>query len=172
MAGRVGPGRPLRCAIVSVAERLKQLDLELPPPPRPLGAYVPTVSVGTLVFTSGQLPVRDGQLTAVGKVPAEVSLAEAAEAARQATLNALAAVANEIGGLDNVAQIVRLNVFVASCPGFADQATVANGASKLLTALFGDPGKHTRCAIGAAELPLNAPVELDLLVHRRGPAVP
>ena len=106
--------------------------------------------------------MKDGLLTATGKIPAEVSIPEAQLAARQALLNALSALRVEAGTLDNVSRIVRLNVLVNSSPGFTDQAQVANGASDLLLELFGDAGRHTRTAVGAAELPLGAPVELDI----------
>jgi enamine deaminase RidA (YjgF/YER057c/UK114 family) len=152
---------------MTIADRLEALGLQLPPAPKPVGLYLPAVRTGNLVFTSGQLPLKDGKLLAEGKVPTEVTLEQAARCAAQAALNALAVVAAEIGGLDRVVRIVRVNVFVASWPSFADQARVANGASELLGELFGDAGRHTRCAIGAAELPLNAPVELDLVVEVR-----
>ncbi len=145
--------------------KLRELKLDLPAPAAPVGAYVPTVRTGQLIFTAGQLPFRQGRLIATGKVPTDVALEDAQAAARQACLNALAAVRAQAGSLDAVAQVVRLNVFVNSAAGFTDQALVANGASDLLLAVFGDAGKHTRCAIGAAELPLNAPVELDLIVE-------
>lgn len=150
---------------MTLADRLRDLGLMLPPAPKPVGLYAPAVRSGRLVLTSGQLPTRDGELVAVGKVPADVSVEQAALAARQAALNALAAVAAEADGLDRVARVLRLNVFVNSAAGFVDQAKVANGASQLLVDLFGDAGRHTRCAIGAAELPLNAAVELDLTVE-------
>jgi enamine deaminase RidA (YjgF/YER057c/UK114 family) len=150
---------------MTVADNLRRLGLSLPAAPKPVGAYLPAVRTGNLIFTSGQLPLRDGKLIAAGKVPADVPAPLAYEAARQAALNALAVIHEHAGGLDNVARVVRLNVFVASSPGFTDQAKVANGASELLVDLFGDAGRHTRCAIGAAELPLNAPVELDLVVE-------
>jgi enamine deaminase RidA (YjgF/YER057c/UK114 family) len=120
---------------------------------------------GNLVFTAGQLPGREGKLVATGKVPTDVSLEAAQKAAQVAVLNALAAVVGVAGSLDCVRRIVRLNCFVNSAAGFTDQAKVANGASELLTAIFGEAGKHSRCAIGAAELPLNAPLELDLVVE-------
>jgi enamine deaminase RidA (YjgF/YER057c/UK114 family) len=123
------------------------------------------VRAGQVIYTSGQLPTVAGKLTAAGKVPADVSLEAAQAAARQAALNALAAVRSQIGSLDQVQRIVRLNVLVNSSPGFTGQAKVADGASELLLSIFGDAGRHTRCAIGAAELPLNAPVELDLIVE-------
>ncbi len=150
---------------MSASDKLRELGLTLPPAAAPVGAYVPTVRAGGLIFTSGQLPMADRKLTATGKVPTDVSLADAQAAAAQAVLNALAAVAAETGSLDAIARVVRLNVFVNSSPGFTDQAKVANGASDLLLAIFGDAGRHTRCAIGAAELPLDAPVELDLIVE-------
>jgi len=150
---------------MTIEARLGELGIVLPPAPAPVGAYVPAVRTGTLVYTSGQIPLRDGHLIAAGKVPTEVSVEAAADAARQAALNALAVLDAEVGGLDNIARIVRVNVFVASAPGFTGQATVANGASELLAAVFGDAGRHTRCASGAAELPLNAPVELDIIAE-------
>ncbi|MCP4379773.1 MAG: RidA family protein [bacterium] len=143
-------------------QKLQSLGIELPPTAAPVGAYVPVVQTGSLAITSGQLPMKDGSLMARGKVPADVSVPEAQLAARQALLNALSALRSEIGTLENVSRIVRLNVLVSSSPGFTDQAKVANGASDLLLEVFGDIGKHTRTAIGAAELPLNAPVELDI----------
>ncbi len=149
---------------MSIENHLRELGLALPPVPQPVGAYVPGVRVGGLVYTSGTLPMVDGKLVATGRVPDAVPVEQAARAARQAVLNALAVVAEQAGGLDRVARIVRLNVFVNSEPGFGAQATVANGASELLLELFGEAGRHTRCALGAAALPLNAPVELDLVV--------
>ena len=142
---------------------IKELGIELPPAAAPVGAYVSCVRAGGLVFTAGQLPTKDGRLIAAGKVPTDVPLETAQAAARQACLNALAAVRAELGSLDAVARVLRLNVFVNSADGFTDQAKVANGASQLLVEIFGESGKHTRCAVGAAELPLNAPVELDLV---------
>ena len=152
---------------MTITERLTELNITLPPAPKPVGSYVPAARTGNLVFTSGQLPMLDGKLTAEGKVPTGVSLEAAAAAARQAALNALAVAADAAGGLDNIARIIRVNVFVASGPGFTDQAQVANGASDLLVDIFADAGRHTRCALGAAELPLNSPVELDMIVEVR-----
>jgi enamine deaminase RidA (YjgF/YER057c/UK114 family) len=152
---------------MNIAENLERMGLELPPVPEPVGSYVPAVASGHLIFTAGQLPVKDGALTAVGKVPSEVSIAEAKLAARQAALNALAAAASVAGGVEKINRIVRVNVFVACADGFDAQAEVANGASELLGELFGDAGRHSRCAIGAAMLPKNAPVELDLICEAR-----
>jgi enamine deaminase RidA (YjgF/YER057c/UK114 family) len=143
-------------------QKLQSLEIDLPAPAAPVGAYVAAVRTGNLVFTAGQLPMKDGSLTAAGKIPADVSLADAQLAARQALLNALSALRAEVGSLDKVSRIVRLNVLVNSSPGFTDQAKVANGASDLLLEVFGPAGVHTRTAVGAAELPLNASVELDI----------
>ncbi len=145
--------------------RLAELGLTLPPPSTPIGAYVPAVRSGKLVFTAAQLPMKDGKLTAAGKVPTDVPLEAAQAAAAQAVLNALAAAKTAAGSLEAIARVVRLNVFVNSAPGFTDQPKVANGASELLVKLFGDAGRHSRCAVGAAELPMNSPVELDLIVE-------
>jgi enamine deaminase RidA (YjgF/YER057c/UK114 family) len=153
--------------LMTITQRLATLDITLPSAPVPVGSYVPALRIGNLVFTSGQLPMRDGRLIAAGKVASEVSVEDAAAAARQAALNALAVAADVAGGVDSIARIIRVNVFVASAAGFTDQATVANGASDLLVDIFGDRGRHTRCALGAAELPLNSPVELDMIVELR-----
>ena len=146
-------------------EQLRALGLELPPAPKPVGAYVPAVRTGNLVFVSGQLPMKDGKLMATGHVGREVTLAEAQACARQAALNALAVVAAEIGGLAKVARIVRITGHVASAPRFTDQAKVLNAASELLAQVFGDAGRHSRAAVGTAELPLGAPVELEMIVE-------
>ncbi len=148
---------------MSAEAKLRELGFELPAAPEPVGAYVPAVRVGNLVFTSGQLPTKDGKLIAEGKVPEDVAVEAAQFAARQGCLNALAAVAAEAGGLDAITRIVRLNVFVNSTRGFTDQAKVANGASEMLEIVF--KRGHTRCAVGVAELPMDAPVELDMIVE-------
>jgi len=150
---------------MTVRDKIRQLGIELPPPPAPVGAYVPVVRTGGVIYTSGQLPTVGGQLIVEGKVPADVPLRAAQAAAAQAALNALAAIEAELGSLDDILRIVRVNVFVNSSAGFTDQAGVANGASEMLMQIFGDCGRHTRCAVGAAELPLNSPVELDLIVE-------
>jgi len=126
---------------------------------------VPAVRSGNLLYTAGQLPMAGGKLIAIGKVPTDVNMEEAHLAARQALLNALSAARGELASLDKIARIVRLNVFVSSAPGFTDQAKVANGASEMLLEIFGQAGRHTRCAIGAAELPLNATVEIDMIAE-------
>ncbi len=146
-------------------ERLRKLGFSLPKAPTPVGSYVPFVRTGDLVFVSGQLPMRDGQLALRGKVGSTVSVDQAAEAAGVALLNALAQVAVAVGGLANVGQVVRMGVFVNSAAGFTDQAKVANGASDLLVGIFGDAGRHARAAVGVNELPLDASVEIELLVQ-------
>ena len=149
---------------MNVQQKVKELGLELPPPPQPVGAYVQAARTGNLVYTAGQIPTREGKLISSGKVPTDVSLEQAQAAARQAVLNGLAAISTVVP-LDSIRRVVRMNVFVHSAPGFTEHAKVGNGASELLVAIFGEAGRHTRCAIGAAELPLSAPVELDLLVE-------
>jgi enamine deaminase RidA (YjgF/YER057c/UK114 family) len=151
-----------------IEQRLAELGVELPAPASPVGAYVPAVRSGQLVFTSGQLPMVGGKLLASGKVGQDCSLEQAQACARQAALNALAAVRSVTGSLDVVTRIVRLNVFVNSGPDFTDQAKVANAASELIAEVFGPLGQHTRCALGAAQLPLNSPVELDIVAEVSG----
>ena len=145
------------------SERLAALELELPQVAAPVGSYVPATRSGHYVFTSGQLPFRNGELVCAGKVGADVTVEEAAPAAAIAALNGLAAAARVAGGLDRITRVVRVGVFVASAPGFNDQAKVANGASDLLVGVFGDAGKHARAAVGMSELPLNTAVEVELL---------
>ena len=147
--------------------RLKELGLTLPPAPRPVGAYVPCVRAGDLLFVSGQLPMRDAVLTAKGKVGSAVTVDQGVKAARTAGLNALAQVASMAGGLVNVVQIVRVGVFVNSAPGFTDQAKVANGVSDLLVSILGEQGRHARAAVGVNELPLDASVEVELVAQIR-----
>jgi enamine deaminase RidA (YjgF/YER057c/UK114 family) len=147
-------------------DRLAELGLTLPAVVPPLAAYIPAVRSGSLVFTSGQLPLVEGKLTVVGKVGAEVSTEEAAGCARVAALNALAAIAAELGGsLDEIARVVRVMIYVASAPDFTAQAAVGNGASQLLGEIFGDPGRHARSAVGVAVLPMDSPVEVEVMVE-------
>jgi len=146
------------------SERLQALQLTLPTVAKPVGAYVPALRHGSLLFLSGQIPLRDGQVAWTGRVGGADgrTLAEAQAAARQCALNAVAAAAEAAGGIDRLARIVKLVVYVASNPGFTDQHKVANGASELLAEIFGDAGRHARAAVGVAELPLNASVEVDV----------
>ena len=153
--------------MTSPAERLAALGLTLPSVAVPVAAYVPAVRTGGFVYTSGQLPTVDGKLPAVGKVGAEVSAADAAGMARTCALNALAAAASAAGGLDAIGRIVKVTGFVASAPGFSGQPQVVNGASELLIEVFGEDGRHARSAVGVAELPLNAPVEVELIAELR-----
>jgi enamine deaminase RidA (YjgF/YER057c/UK114 family) len=147
------------------SERLKELNLTLPPVAAPVGNYVPANRSGPYVFTSGQLPSRDGKLVYTGKVPHDLSTADATDGAAIAVLNAVAAAAQAAGGLDAIARVIRVCVFVNSSPGFTEQPKIANGASDLLVKIFGDAGRHARAAVGVAELPRNATVELELMVE-------
>jgi enamine deaminase RidA (YjgF/YER057c/UK114 family) len=149
-----------------VRSRLTELGLELPPVVPPVAAYVPAVRSGDLVFTSGQLPVVEGALPAVGKVGALVTPEQAQELAATCALNALAAI-DALVGLESVVRIVKVVGFVASVPDFTGQPGVVNGASELLGAVFGDAGQHARSAVGVASLPLDAPVEVELVVEVR-----
>ncbi|MBX6351574.1 MAG: RidA family protein [Clostridia bacterium] len=146
-----------------VEERLTELGLTLPPVPAPVAAYVPAVRAGRFVFTSGQLPTVEGRLLAEGRVGAEVTPEVGYQAARQAALNALAAIKSVAGDLDRVERIVKVTGFVASAPGFRAQPQVMNGASELLVAVFGEAGRHARSAVATNELPLGAPVEVELV---------
>lgn len=147
-----------------VEDRLAGLDLVVPTVPAPVAVYVPAVRSGAYVFTSGQLPLRDGQLLLTGKVGGEVSAEEAYDCARQCALNAIAAVKSQVD-LDQVVRVVKATVFVASTPDFTGQPGVANGASELFGAAFGDAGQHARSAVGVPVLPLDAPVEVELIVE-------
>jgi enamine deaminase RidA (YjgF/YER057c/UK114 family) len=146
-------------------ERLAELGLTLPPVPTPVAAYIPTVRSGAHVFTSGQLPMVDGALQVTGKVGAEVTPEQAKDLARTAALNAIAAVRAEVGDLSQVRRIVKVVGYVASAPEFTGQPGVVNGASELLGEVFGEAGRHARSAVGVAVLPLDAPVEVELIVE-------
>ena len=146
-------------------ERLTDLGLNLPEVPKPVAAYLPALRSGNHVFTAGQLPMRDGQLMFAGKVGGEVSQDDAVECARQCALNAIAAVRAEVGELSGIKRIVKVVVFVASTPDFTAQPQVANGVSELLGEVFGEAGRHARSAVGVSVLPLDAPVEVELIVE-------
>lgn len=150
---------------MTVADTLAGLGLALPPVAAPAGAYVPAVVSGDLVFTAGQLPFVEGALPDTGKVGADIDADEATAFARIAALNALAAAASAIGSLDRVTRVVKATVFVASAPGFTGQPGVANGASELLGQVFGEAGRHARSAVGVAVLPLDSPVEVELILQ-------
>ena len=149
----------------SPEERLAELGLPVPEVAAPVAAYLPAVRSGDHVYTSGQLPMREGQLVATGKVGAEVTPDVAVECARQAGLNALAAVRAEVGDLSGVARVVKVVVYVASAPDFTGQPGIANGVSELYAEVFGEAGRHARSAVGVAVLPLDAPVEVELVVE-------
>ncbi len=146
-------------------ERLAELGLSLPAVVPPVAAYVPAVRSGSLVWTSGQLPMVEGKMPATGKVGAEVGADEAKELARTCALNALAAIKAEVGDLSAVRRVVKVVGFVASAPEFTGQPGVVNGASELLGEVFGDAGRHARSAVGVVALPLDAPVEVELVVE-------
>ena len=149
---------------MSASARLVELGVDLPVVVKPLGSYVPAVRSGKLVYTSGQLPMQDGKLVRAGKVGVDVAPEHGKELARICALNALAAI-HSLVGIDSVTQVVKVVGFVASGPGFNGQPGVINGASDLLADVFGESGVHARSAVGVAELPLDAPVEVELVVE-------
>jgi enamine deaminase RidA (YjgF/YER057c/UK114 family) len=150
---------------MSYEQKLTELGLELPAPPKPLANYVPVVRTGDLLFLSGVLPSRDGRLVITGKLGENLTVEQGVEAARVAVLNGLSIVRGEAQSLDRVKQIVKMVGYIASAPGFTDQPQVLNGASDLLVSVFGEAGRHARVAVGAAELPRLAPVEIELIVE-------
>jgi enamine deaminase RidA (YjgF/YER057c/UK114 family) len=151
--------------VTTPEQRLEELGLAVPEVAKPVASYIPAVRSGHHVFTSGQLPMRKGQLITTGKVGGEVTAEEAVECARQCALNAIAAVRAEVGELSSVKRIVKVVVFVASTPDFTGQPGVANGASELFGDVFGDVGQHARSAVGVPVLPLDAPVEVEIVVE-------
>ncbi|MCZ7603675.1 MAG: RidA family protein [Melioribacteraceae bacterium] len=146
-------------------EKLKDLGIEIPEAPMPLASYIPSTIVGNLVYTAGQVPLINGKLKNAGLVGRDISMADAQEAAKTCAINCLGAVKKAIGDLNKIKRIVKLTVFVASEDGFVDQPKVANGASDLLVEIFGENGKHVRSAVGVTALPLNAPVEIEMIVE-------
>jgi enamine deaminase RidA (YjgF/YER057c/UK114 family) len=146
-------------------DKLRQMGLELPPPPTPVAAYLPTVRTGNLVFVSGQVPREKGELNYRGHVGSDLSVEDGRSAARICALNALAAIKQELGDLDRIQRIVKLTGYVASAAGFTDQPKVVDGASVFLIELFGDKGQHARAAVGVNELPLGVSVELEMIVE-------
>ena len=145
--------------------QLAALGLVLPAPPKPVATYIPVVRTGDLLFLSGMIPLRDGTLIMAGKLGQEISLEQGYEAAKICLLNALAVIRQELGTLDRVKQVVRMVGYVASTAEFIQHPAVINGASDLLVKIFGDVGRHARVAIGAPSLPLNAPVEIELIIQ-------
>ena len=150
---------------MSYEKKLSDLGLTLPTPPKPLATYVPVVRTGELLFLSGVLPSRDGRLVMTGKLGENLTVEQGVEAAREAVLNGLSIIRSEAGSLDRVKQIVKMVGYIASAPGFTDLPQVLNGASDLLVSVFGEAGRHARVAVGAAELPRLAPVEIELIVE-------
>jgi enamine deaminase RidA (YjgF/YER057c/UK114 family) len=149
---------------MSVEEKLKSMGIKLPETPKLVAAYIPALKVDKLVFTSGQIPVVKGELKYKGKLGAEISKEQGFHAAQICVLNALSAVRDVVGSLDNIEQIVKLVGFVASAENFNEQPAVVNGASEFLQDVFGKKGVHARSAVGVAELPLGVPVEIELIV--------
>lgn len=146
-------------------KKLQALGFTLPSPPKPVATYVPAVRSGNLLFLSGMIPMVEGKMAMAGKLGKELTVEQGQQAARITLLNALAVIKAELGSLDQVRRIVRIGVHVASAEGFTQQPAVANGASDLLVQIFSDAGRHARLALGAAELPLGAPVELEMIVE-------
>jgi enamine deaminase RidA (YjgF/YER057c/UK114 family) len=145
-----------------IEERLAELGIELPPAPAPVASYVPVAVAGDLAFVAGQVPIEDGQVTLTGRLGDEVGIEQGQAAARRCALQAVSALRDALGSLDRVAQIPQVTIYVASVPGFTDQPKVANGASDVLVEIFGEAGKHARAAVGVVELPLGAPVEVQV----------
>jgi enamine deaminase RidA (YjgF/YER057c/UK114 family) len=152
---------------VSLQQKLAALNIILPPQSGPFGAYVPAKRVGSLIYVSGQLPMKDGKLLATGQVPSRCSVETAKAAARQCVINALTAVNALPGGIDQVSGVVRVGAFVSSDTSFTQQPQVANGASEFLIELFGDAGKHVRAAVGVNTLPLDASVEVEFVFEAK-----
>ncbi len=150
---------------MTIAENLQRLGVTLPPAPRPVGSYVPACQAGDLVFVSGVLPFEEGKILQPGKVGRDLSIDEGKANARIAVINALAILQQELGDLSRMTRVVRLTGHVASAEGFGDQPAVINGASDFLVEVFGEKGRHARLALGAFELPLHAPIELELIVQ-------
>jgi len=148
-----------------IDEKLKSLNIELPNPPKPAGAYIPVVISDQTVYVSGQIPIEDGKVAYKGKVPTEQSLEQAQAAARICAINALAQLKSELGNLDRISKIVRVSGFVNSSPDFTDQPKVINAASNLLYEIFGEKGQHSRIAVGVVSLPLGSTVEIDMIVE-------
>lgn len=148
-----------------IEEKLKELGIELPVAPKPLASYIPVTKVGNLVFTAGQIPIKDGELMFKGKIEKGSGLEKGVKAAELCTINCLSVIKSVIGNLDAIKKIVKVTVFVNSADGFTDQPKIANGASDLLVKLFGENGKHVRSAVGVNELPIDASVEIEMIVE-------
>ena len=148
-----------------IEDKLRELSIELPTPPSPAGSYIPVVTTGNLAFVSGQIPMKEGKVIFEGKVPEQQSLESARDAAKICIINGLAQLKANLGSLDKITKFVRISGFVNSNPEFTEQPKVINAASDLLVEIFGDMAKHSRIAVGVASLPLNATVEIDMVVE-------
>jgi len=148
-----------------IEERLDELGITLPVPPKPAGSYIPVVKTGKLLFVSGQIPMKEGKVVFQGKVPANISIEDAQKAAKLCIINALAQLKTEIDTLDKISRIVKVSGFVNSSQDFVEQPKIINAASDLLFEIFGDKGKHSRIAVGVTSLPLNSTVEIDLIAE-------
>lgn len=145
-------------------DRIEELNIDIPEPQEPVGAYIPARRTGNLVFCSGQGPMKDGEAMYKGKVGSDLSVKEGYEAARVAAINCLAAIKGEIGSLNKITKVVKVRGYVSSASEFNDQPGVVNGASEVLQEIFGDNGRHARAAVGVSELPINIPVEVEMVV--------
>ena len=148
-----------------IEEKIQSLGITLPTPPKPAGSYIPVVRTGNLVFVSGQIPIKDGQVQFKGQVPTSISVEDAQKAAKLCITNVLAQLKSELVTLDKVTKIVRVSGFVNSSPEFYEHPKIINAASDLLFEIFGEKGKHTRIAVGVASLPLNSAVEIDIIAE-------
>ena len=148
-----------------IEDKLKQLNITLPTPPKPAGSYIPVVVTGNLAFVSGQIPMQDGKVLYTGKVPSEKSIEEAQAAAKLCAINLLAQLKASLGSLDKITKILRVSGFVNCTPDFAEHPKIINAASDLFFEIFGEKGKHSRIAVGVANLPLNSTVEIDMTVE-------
>jgi|TARA_B100001750_G_scaffold88095_1_gene69533 enamine deaminase RidA (YjgF/YER057c/UK114 family) len=151
--------------IIMIVDRLKENNIILPAPPNPAGSYIPVVSTGNLAFVSGQIPIKDGNIKFMGKVPDEQSIETAQDAAKLCIVNALAQLNAYFGTLEKITKIVRISGFVNSSANFTEQPKIINAASDLLFKIFGETGKHSRIAVGVSSLPLNSTVEIDMVVE-------
>lgn len=149
---------------MSIEQKLKEMGIVIPEPVKPLASYIPAVQVGKLVYTSGQIPMKDGKLLYTGKVGKEVTPEQANEAAKLCAINCLSAIKGVVGNLDKIDKVFKVVGFVNSAPGFNAQPKVINGASDFLGEVFGDAGKHARSAVGVSDLPIDAPVEVEVIV--------
>ena len=151
--------------IIMIVDRLKENNIILPAPPNPAGSYIPVVSTGNLAFVSGQIPIKDGNIKFMGKVPDEQSIETAQDAAKLCIVNALAQLNAYFGTLEKITKIVRISGFVNSSANFTEQPKIINAASDLLFKIFGETGKHSRIAVGVSSLPLNSTVEIDMVLE-------